>query len=601
MRHFLETIQTVFEIAPKKRFEVFELFLSFMLYNLVSLLPPIATAGIIAVVTQGSNFHAIWFYVILFLLFYIIEYAILAWKYYIFVTLSHYYYNTIQQKLFDHIINNISITERISRGRITDTCSEDVSYLIQVVNSAAITLTGIIQLFIIFLIFASYNIFIALIAFIIDLFYIYLMIKNSKFVAKYYNGIRKYQDRILDVLSQILNNLKQIKILNLMPILNRKITSNRNSFDAQYDKRYLYLNTRYCKIPMIIQVGKITLYILLAALVFNNQITIDKLVLLVSYFEMVVTNTDKTLEELLNLSTYSIRIQRIKSILNYTTYSKSSFGSLNNDYINGDVLFDKVSFNINGREILKNISFEAKPNEITTIVGRPGSGKTTIINLLYRLYSLKSGNIFIDGKSIFNYTKKVYTSNVSGVFQKPIIFKMSIRDNLSAIDRNQKHQIDACRRVGLYEKISSLPRGFNTILDEDSSIFTDGELQKLAIARALLSQAEILLFDEVTSNVDPETSKDIIEILQDLKEDHTVIVITHKPEIMKIADKIVVLKDGQVIAEGKNKEVFTKCALYRTLRTATFARPSLDDETEHIKADSSSDFLHDEETTLELK
>ena len=178
---------------------------------------------------------------------------------------------------------------------------------------------------------------------------------------------------------------------------------------------------------------------------------------------------------------------------------------------------------------------------------------------------------------------------------------MSIRDNLSAIDRNQKHQIDACRRVGLYEKISSLPRGFNTILDEDSSIFTDGELQKLAIARALLSQAEILLFDEVTSNVDPETSKDIIEILQDLKEDHTVIVITHKPEIMKIADKIVVLKDGQVVAEGKNKEVFIKCALYRTLRTATFARPSLDDETEHIKADSSSDFLHDEEASLELK
>ena len=135
MHHFLETIQAVFKIAPKKRFEVFELFLSFLLYNLVNLLPPIATAGIIAVVTQGSNFHAIWFYVILFLLFYIIEYTILAWKYHTYVTLAHYYYNTAQQKLFDHIINNISITERISRGRITDTCSEDVSYLIHTVNS----------------------------------------------------------------------------------------------------------------------------------------------------------------------------------------------------------------------------------------------------------------------------------------------------------------------------------------------------------------------------------------------------------------------------------------------------------------------------------
>ena len=164
---------------------------------------------------------------------------------------------------------------------------------------------------------------------------------------------------------------------------------------------------------MVVQVGKIFLYVLLAFLVFKNQITIDKLVLLVSYFEMVVTNTDKTLEELLNLSTYSIRLQRIKSILNYTSYTKGSYGDLNNDYINGDVLFDNVSFSIGGREILKNISFEAKPNEITAIVGRPGSGKTTIINLLYRLYSIKSGNIFIDGESVYHYTKNEYTTNVS--------------------------------------------------------------------------------------------------------------------------------------------------------------------------------------------
>ena len=426
------------------------------------------------------------------------------------------------------------------------------------------------------------------------------MSKNSKFVAKHFDGVRKYKDRLLDVLNEILNNLRQIKTLNLMPILNRKISSNRNSFDAQFDKRYLYLTARYCKIPMVIQVGKIILYVLLAILVFKNQITIDKLVLLISYYEMVVSNTNKTLEELLNLSTYNIRLQRIKSILNYTSYTKGSYGDLNNDYINGDVLFDNVSFSISGREILKNVSFEAKPNEITAIVGRPGSGKTTIINLLYRLYSIKSGNILIDGESIYHYSKKVYTTNVSGVFQKPLIFKMSIRDNLSVFDRSQKQQINACKRVGIYEKILSLPRGFNTVLKENRGLFTEGELQKLAIARALLSKAEILLFDEVTSNVDPETSKEIIDILEDLKEDHTVIIITHKPEIMKIADKIVVLDAGKVVAKGKNKEVFTKSPLYRTLRNATFTKPSIDDETEHIIEDSSSDFLAHDEPALDL-
>ena len=177
---------------------------------------------------------------------------------------------------------------------------------------------------------------------------------------------------------------------------------------------------------------------------------------------------------------------------------------------------------------------------------------------------------------------------------------MSIRDNLSVVDRSQKQQINACKRVGIYEKILSLPRGFNTILKENRGLFTDGELQKLAIARALLSKAEILLFDEVTSNVDPETSKEIINILEDLKEDHTVIIITHKPEIMKIADKIVVLDAGQVIAKGKNKEVFTKSSLYRTLRNATFTKPSIDDETEHIIEDSSSDFLTHDEPALDL-
>lgn len=186
-----------------------------------------------------------------------------------------------------------------------------------------------------------------------------------------------------------------------MPILNRKISSNRSSFDAQFDKRYLYLTARYCKIPMVIQVGKIILYVLLAILVFKNQITIDKLVLLISYYEMVVLNTNKTLEELLNLTTYNIRLQRIKSILNYTSYTKGSYGDLNNDYINGDVLFDNVSFNISGREILK--MFPLKPSQmklppllVVQVLVRPPLSTYFIVSIQLSLaIFLSMGNQFI--------------------------------------------------------------------------------------------------------------------------------------------------------------------------------------------------------------
>ena len=197
---------------------------------------------------------------------------------------------------------------------------------------------------------------------------------------------------------------------------------------------------------------------------------------------------------------------------------------------------------------------------------------------MYRLYHVKSGSILIDDQSIYNYSKKVYSTNISGVFQKAFIFEMSIRDNLSFIDSSIKNQIAACKRVGIYKEIEKLPYGFNTIIDLDSGVLTEGQLQKLAIVRALLSKSEILLFDEVTSNIDPSSTNDIIDILNDLKNDHTIIITTHKPEIMEIADDIVVLKEGKVVAKGKNSKVFEKSAIYRKLRTATFARPSLNDE-----------------------
>jgi ATP-binding cassette subfamily B protein len=273
------------------------------------------------------------------------------------------------------------------------------------------------------------------------------------------------------------------------------------------------------------------------------------------------------------------------------------FGDVDNDYINGVVTFDHVSYDLKDKKILKNISFKALPNEITAIVGHPGAGKTTIINLLYRLIRVKSGSILIDDESIYNYTKKVYSSNVSGVFQKSFTFKMSIRDNLALVDGDMKHQIAALKRIGIYKEIEKLPYGINTIIDEENPILSDGQLKKLAIARALLSKAEILLFDEVTSNVDPATTANILEILKDLREDHTIIIITHKAQIMKLADQIVVLDKGKVSAKGKNTEVFEKSALYRELLTSNYAEPSVNNDFVEKSTDDDGGYINDSENT----
>ena len=575
MKRYFRIVKMVLSIANKKPFVVLQMFISCAVYNLIGLLPPIATSGIIAVITD-HNFEGIWYYVVLYCIIYVLYYSFLTWNHWTYSVLGEYYHMEVQKKLFKHIADNDEIFADISKGRIVDTCSEDIRYLVDVLDTASESLCKLVMLIVTFGIFFYNNVTIAFIAVGIDLLYIVIANDNAKKVSKYYEGTRKYEDKILDTLNQMLSNITQIKSLNMMPSIDKKIDKTRARWSEDYKRKRKYMMIKSTATPYIVYAGKILLYIYMGYLVTQNLMTIDKLVMLISYFELTINYTDKMLEYMLNLGNYGIRVKRVKNILDYTPDSQIDFGDISNDYIDGRVEFNKVTYVANGKTILNKVSFEAKPNEITAIVGHSGAGKTTIIRLLYRLGRVKSGSILIDDESIYNYTKKVYASNVSGVFQKPFVFEMSIKDNLGLIDPDSKHQIEACKRVGIHSFIESLPKGYNTIVSSNNRVLSDGHKQLLSIARALLTKSEILLFDEVTSNIDPLMTTKIAEVLEDLKQDHTIILITHKPEIMEIADKIVVLDRGRVSAKGPNKQVLAKNPLYRELKNRTFASASKD-------------------------
>ena len=142
---------------------------------------------------------------------------------------------------------------------------------------------------------------------------------------------------------------------------------------------------------------------------------------------------------------------------------------------------------------------------------------------------------------------------------------MSIRANLALIDSNKKRQIEACKRVGIHDFIMSLPDGYNTILKEDATNISGGQKQLLSLARALLTTSEIILLDEVTSSLDPNTTNKIIMLLDDLKTDHTLIVITHNKDIMKATDKLIVLNNGKIECTGKHEDLIKNNEFYRQL------------------------------------
>ena len=200
MRRYINSVKKLFEIAKGKRLVVIQMFISCGLYNLCTLLPPIATSGIIAVISDG-NFKGIWVYVLMYIVFYVMYFSFLRWNSVTYTKLADYYHMEVQKQLFDHISNNDSIFSKISKGKIVDTCSDDIRYLVDIVNAASEALMRIIQIVIICIIFMYYNIYIGLFVVFIDLIYIKLMNDNSKRVSKYYEGTRKYEDKIIDTLN----------------------------------------------------------------------------------------------------------------------------------------------------------------------------------------------------------------------------------------------------------------------------------------------------------------------------------------------------------------------------------------------------------------
>jgi len=143
---------------------------------------------------------------------------------------------------------------------------------------------------------------------------------------------------------------------------------------------------------------------------------------------------------------------------------------------------------------------------------------------------------------------------------------MSIRENLSLVDSNKERQIEACKRVGIHDFIMSLPKGYNTLLKEDATDISGGQKQLISLARTLLSKSEILLLDEVTASLDPNTAKHVIKVLKDLKKDHTVLIITHKPSLMKIADDLIVIDHGKLVGRGKHKDLIENNEYYKILQ-----------------------------------
>jgi subfamily B ATP-binding cassette protein MsbA len=254
--------------------------------------------------------------------------------------------------------------------------------------------------------------------------------------------------------------------------------------------------------------------------------------------------------------------------------SESNLGSAKMKQTGGDICFDNVSFSYTDEKpSLTNINLNIKQGETIALVGSTGSGKTTLVNLLTRFYNPTDGNILIDNKNINSFDLESFRSNFSFVDQQVRLFNDTISGNIAFGQKDKMPMdsiINAANVSNSIEFIEKLDHKFNSDIGEDGVTLSGGQRQRLSIARAIAKDSAILILDEATSALDSATEKLVQSAITKMQKGRTTIIIAHRLSTIQNADRIIVLKEGQIIEQGSHKELIKVSGEYAKLNQQQF-------------------------------
>lgn len=386
----------------------------------------------------------------------------------------------------------------------------------------------------------------------------------------YKNSEKVYElsDKTSGFISEIVRGIKDIKILN-----------SEESFLEQADKYMNDTNTERLNAnntdeklstisSLIREISNMLINLLMVYELIKGNLSIESALIIYNYKGNI--NSLKYDLSSINfwISDFVLCSNRTYGILDDNKFPKEKFGNKNLSKFKGHIEFKDVNFSYEENiPVLKNLNLEVLPNEVVGFVGISGAGKSTIFNLISALNKPDSGEILFDGESINELTKDSIRGNLSVISQNAYIFNMSIEDNLRIIKKNAtKKEIEkACKMACLDEFIESLPNKYKTIVGEGGVTLSGGQRQRIAIARALLLNTEVLLFDEATSSLDNTTQEKIQKAIENLKGKYTILIIAHRLSTIINSDKIYVINKGTVEGVGTHKELLKTCKIYADL------------------------------------
>ncbi|NEU05135.1 ABC transporter ATP-binding protein [Clostridium senegalense] len=486
----------------------------------------------------------------------------------------------LQNDMYKKIINfPIKAFDEIPIGEFISRLQNDCFTLTNIITGDFIgVIIDVLNGLIIGVIVFSINITLGIIVMVAFPISYYVFLYFGKKLKNKSRELKKIGDVYISNINQSFSGIREIRALGLKKYNLTQFNNITEKIKVK-DIEMAKLNAKSQNISLVINIGTSMAVIGIGSwFVLKNKLSLELFIAFIAYSKqfsaalMNVTRMNSKIQQGL------ASLERIFSLMDNFNYKIQKFGQVKLNTVEGNINFENVIFSYDDiNTVIDNITFKTEPNKKLAIVGKSGSGKSTILSLILRLYDYDNGDIKIDGISIKELDENSITTNISIVRQEPFLFNMSIKENIKIgiLNCTEDEIYNACKLAYIHDFIMSLPNQYDSIVGENGVNLSGGQKQRLAIARAIIKKSKILLFDEATSSLDNQSQQFIKKTIDVLSENRTIIIVAHRLSTIIDCDEIIVLSNGRVVGCGNHKQLINENIYYKKL---------YDDEIKNINA-----------------
>ena len=487
----------------------------------------------------------------------------------------------LRTKLFKTIIKfKMSYYDKSSVGRLVTRTVSDMETIASIFSQGLFMIfADIILMVSVLVIMFIISIELSLIIFVILPFVAIATRLFQRAMKVAFNEVRNEVANLNSFVQERLSGIKEIQIFNRQIIEARKFEKINERHKKAWLKTVWYNSIFFpiAEISISISVGLIVWYAGTNLIQLNSFVSLGTIFLFIQLSQMLFRPLRQIADKFNTLQMGMVAANRVFKILDSDHYINDK-GNISIKDLDGDIKFENVDFSyVKENKVLRNININIKKGEKVAIVGATGSGKSTIIKLILRLYDLQSGEIKINNKNIKNYKLIDLRSSISLVNQDIFLFADTIFKNITLFNKkiSKKEVEKAAKNIGVLEFINKLPGGLNYNVKERGVMLSEGQRQIISFLRAYVSKPNILILDEATSSIDSKTEELIQFATNKIIQDKTSIIIAHRLSTIMSADKIVVMKAGKIMEIGSHNELITRNGYYKKLYEVQFERKEL--------------------------